>query len=103
MGMPGGRRGEQRRWSLRSVGMGPALPAHACACLLPSRCTVARQAAARSITQPAGDIVAPSAMRQYPPDACNTLYIEGLPCEWPGDGVLTLLFCIESLCSECCR
>lgn len=31
----------------------------------------------------AGDIVAPSAMRQYPPDACNTLYIEGLPGEWP--------------------
>lgn len=31
--------------------------------------------------RPTGDIVAPSAMRQYPPDACNTLYIEGLPGE----------------------
>ena len=30
-----------------------------------------------------GPGVAP-AMRQYPPDACNTLYIEGLPGAWAG-------------------
>lgn len=29
-----------------------------------------------------GDVVAPVGMRQYPPDACNTLYVEGLPGEW---------------------
>ncbi|EFN57435.1 hypothetical protein CHLNCDRAFT_142904 [Chlorella variabilis] len=28
-----------------------------------------------------GEILAPTAMRQYPPDACNTLYIEGLPSD----------------------
>ncbi|PSC76514.1 U3 small nucleolar ribonucleo MPP10 [Micractinium conductrix] len=28
-----------------------------------------------------GDLVQPAAVRQYPPDACNTLYIEGLPAD----------------------
>ena len=51
-------------------------------------------------------------MRQYPPDACNTLYIEGLPRAWGwwrlgllcmyGTGVPVLCWWLCGACRHCC-